>query len=124
MLPHEPPPSLDRELKRGVLDLVLLAILSQQPRYGYDIVTTIAEQTNGLLEVKDGTLYPILYRLEARGFVEAHWEAPTGPGGKGVPRKYYRLTEAGHTQGITLAAQWHSFAQTIDHVLTSFPFDP
>lgn len=121
MLPDKPNPTpgLDRELKRGVLDLVLLAVLSQEPRYGYDIVTTLAEQTNGMLEVKDGTLYPVLYRLEARGLVEAYWEAPKGPGGK--PRKYYRITPEGEAQGVLLAEQWTAFAQSIAHVLTTFP---
>jgi PadR family transcriptional regulator PadR len=120
-MPNNPDshPALDRELKRGALDLVILAILSERPRYGYDIVTTIAEQTNGVLEVKDGTLYPVLYRLEARHFVEAYWESPKEPGEKGVPRKYYRVTEAGHAHGVDLIEQWNMFAQAIAHLLTT-----
>lgn len=108
---------LDRELKRGALDLVLLAILSDRPRYGYDIVTTIAERTNGLLEVKDGTLYPILYRLEAAGFVEAYWESPAVPQSRGMPRKYYRVTESGQAHYAALVAQWQTFVHAITRLV-------
>ena len=118
-MPNNNPPRspLDRELKRGVLDLVLLAILSEGPRYGYEIVTTIVEQTQGLLEVKDGTLYPILYRLEAAGFVEAYWESPDTTQGRGMPRKYYRMTDAGRAQYGTLVAQWQTFVRAISQII-------
>lgn len=118
-MPNETKPnsSLDRELKRGVLDLVLLALLKDRPRYGYEIVTTIADRTRGLLEVKDGTLYPILYRLETAGFVEAYWESPDPTGGRGMPRKYYRVTNAGHVHYGMLVEQWQTFVHAIAQIV-------
>jgi len=113
----QPRSSLDRELKRGVLDLVLLAMLSERPRYGYEIVTSIVERTQGLLEVKDGTLYPVLYRLEAAGFVEAYWESPDAVQGRGMPRKYYRVTEPGQVHYRTLVEQWQTFVHAIAHIV-------
>ena len=55
---------IERELKRGSLELIVLHLLAPGERYGYEIVTTLTEQTDGALEVSDGTLYPVLYRLE------------------------------------------------------------
>ena len=72
----------------------MLHLLSLGEAYGYEIVTTLTERTNGGLEVTDGTLYPVLYRLERAGFVGVRWETPQ----RGVPRKYYRLTEAGQAE--------------------------
>src|SRR6476659_8490582 len=67
---------IERELKRGSLELIVLHLLAPGERYGYEIVTTLTEQTNGALEVTDGTLYPGLYRLERAGFVDVRWETP------------------------------------------------
>ncbi len=89
---------IERELKRGSLELIVLHLLSLGEAYGYEIVTTLTERTNGGLEVTDGTLYPVLYRLERAGFVAVRWETPQ----RGVPRKYYRLTEAGHAELASL----------------------
>src|SRR3954462_14325835 len=83
--------SIDRELKRGSIELAVLHVLSWGEAYGYEIVTKLTAQTNGALEVTDGTLYPVLYRLEAAGLVEVRWETRE----RGVPRKYYRLTADG-----------------------------
>ena len=60
---------IDRELKRGSLELIVLHLLSLGEAYGYEIVTTLTERTDGGLGVTDGTLYPVLYRLERGGFV-------------------------------------------------------
>ena len=76
--------SIERELKRGSLELIVLHLLSPGEAYGYEIVSKLTEQTNGSLEVTDGTLYPVLYRLERAGYVAVRWETPE----RGVPRKY------------------------------------
>ena len=77
-----------RELRRGSLELVVLHLLSLGEAYGYEIVTALAERTDGALEITDGTLYPVLYRLDRGGYVAVRWETPQ----RCVPRKYYRLT--------------------------------
>src|SRR5262245_44843183 len=83
--------SIERELKRGSLELIVLHLLSPGEAYGYEIVTRLAADSDGVLTVGDGTLYPVLYRLERSRFVAVRWETPA----RGVPRKYYRLTDSG-----------------------------
>ena len=102
-----------RELKRGSLELIVLHLLAQGEAYGYEIVTKLTADTNGTLEVTDGTLYPVLYRLERAGFVTVRWETQQ----RGVPRKYYRLTDAGQHELAQLRQEWTSFARAMDTLL-------
>jgi PadR family transcriptional regulator len=105
--------SIERELKRGSLELIVLHLLSLGEAYGYEIVTKLSAQTNGDLEVTDGTLYPVLYRLERGGFVDVRWETLK----RGVPRKYYRLTDAGGTELAQLTREWTTFADAMARLL-------
>lgn len=102
-----------RELKRGSLELIVLHLLSQGEAYGYEIVAKLTADSNGALEVTDGTLYPVLYRLERAGFVTVRWETPE----RGVPRKYYRLTESGRDELAQLKREWTSFANALTTLL-------
>jgi PadR family transcriptional regulator PadR len=108
---------IDRELKRGSLELIVLHLLSLGEAYGYEIVTALTERTNGGLEVTDGTLYPVLYRLERGGYVAVRWETPL----RGVPRKYYHLTKAGHTELARLTHEWTTFATAMAQLLGQQP---
>jgi PadR family transcriptional regulator PadR len=105
--------SIERELKRGSLELILLHLLASGEAYGYEIVSKLMVETNGALEVADGTLYPVLYRLERAGFVEVRWETPQ----RGVPRKYYRLTDAGREELSLLTREWTTFAKAMNRLL-------
>lgn len=119
--PGSPPPersdnrkgSIARELRRGSLELIVLHLLEPGEAYGYAIVTRLTRETNGALEVTDGTLYPVLYRLERAGFVAVRWDTPA----RGVPRKYYRLTDAGRQELLTLTADWLAFADAMARLL-------
>ena len=104
---------MERELKRGTLELVLLALLRDGDRYGYEIVTELTERTNGRFEMKEGTLYPVLYRLEEAKLVEPYWQTQE----RGVPRKYYRMTEAGRAALRSQRAEWREFVSAVEHVL-------
>lgn len=104
---------MNRELKRGTIELVLLTLLAEGERYGYEIATTLEERSDGALEVKEGTLYPVLYRLEEAGFVEPRWETQE----RGVPRKYYRITEAGSRERARLTEEWHAFTDAIESIV-------
>lgn len=104
---------MDRELKRGTIEMLLLTLLRERERYGYEIVSTLEERTGGRLEVKDGTLYPVLYRLEEAGFVEARWETRE----RGVPRKYYGITAEGREELARQVAEWETFSGAVDDVL-------
>src|SRR5471032_3161952 len=93
---------IEREFKRGALELAVLHLLRSGEAYGYDIITQIAERTEGVLEVTNGTLYPVLYRLERAGLVNVRWETQE----RGVPRKYYLLTTSGREELIRLSREW------------------
>ena len=102
-----------RELKRGSLELIVLHLLSHGEAYGYEIVSKLTADTNGSLEVTDGTLYPVLYRLERAGFVTVRWETQA----RGVPRKYYRLTDTGSDELAQLRREWTGFASAMTKLL-------
>ena len=105
--------SIERELKRGSIELAVLHVLSWGEAYGYEIVTKLVGQTNGALEITDGTLYPILYRLEAAGLVDVRWETLK----RGVPRKYYQLTKAGRAELARLTQEWSAFTDAMNRLL-------
>ncbi|HKQ58277.1 MAG TPA: PadR family transcriptional regulator [Candidatus Eisenbacteria bacterium] len=109
--------SIARELRRGSLELIVLHLLSSGEAYGYEIVTKLSERTNGALEVTDGTLYPVLYRLENAGFVTIRWETPQ----RGVPRKYYRLTDAGRAELERMTREWTAFADAMTRLIRQRP---
>lgn len=104
---------IDRELKRGSLELIVLHLLEAGEAYGYAIVTKLTAETNGSLEITDGTLYPVLYRLERAGFVTVRWETQE----RGVPRKYYRLTDDGRAELRRLTREWTAFAGAMARLL-------
>lgn len=104
---------IERELKRGSLELIVLHLLAPGEAYGYEIVSKLTEETGGALEVTDGTLYPVLYRLERAGFVSVRWETPQ----RGVPRKYYQLTSEGRAELAALTLEWTTFAKAMAKLL-------
>jgi PadR family transcriptional regulator PadR len=104
---------VDRELKRGTLEMILLKLLSERPMYGYELVSTLEKRLGQQFQTKEGTLYPVLYRLENAGWVEAKWETVE----RGVPRKYYTLTSAGSTQLEAFIREWGAFASTVNRLL-------
>jgi PadR family transcriptional regulator PadR len=106
---------IERELRRGTLELIVLHLLEPGEAYGYDIVSKLATETDGVLTVTDGTLYPVLYRLERAGFVQVRWDTPD----RGVPRKYYRLTPAGRQELAQLEHEWTTFADAMAKLLNT-----
>jgi len=110
---EEPRRSIGRELKRGSLELIVLHLLEPGEAYGYEIVSKLTAETNGALEVTDGTLYPVLYRLERAGYVAVRWETPA----RGVPRKYYQLTDGGRQELELLRKEWTTFATAMANLL-------
>lgn len=96
---------------RGVLDLCVLATLDEQVRHGYAIARRLDEF--GLVDVKGGTLYPVLARLQAAGFVTARWE----PGERGPGRKYYALTDDGSRLLREQGDAWMHFTRTTEKLI-------
>lgn len=99
------------QLRRGVLEFCVLALLRDSECYGVEIVRTLGE-ADGLVTT-EGTLYPLLSRLRREGVVETTWrESPAGP-----PRRYYRLTPDGRTQLGAFAVEWNRFRDSVDNLL-------
>lgn len=103
----------DRELKRGTLEMILLKFLSERAMYGYELISALETRGGQQFQIKEGTLYPVLYRLEKAGFIDPRWETLE----RGVPRKYYRLTEAGVEQLERLVRDWLDFTATVNQLL-------
>ena len=82
----------EKQMKKGVLEMLVLKLLLNEPKYGYQIIQEMKEKSEEVFLLKDGTLYPILYRLEDDGLVESEWSETEG---RQVPRKYYRITSKG-----------------------------
>ncbi len=107
------PRPIDRELKRGTLEMILLKLLSERAMYGYELVSTLEERGGEQFQLKEGTLYPVLYRLENDGFIEPRWETLE----RGVPRKYYQLTKSGAKELEQLVRDWRDFANVVERLL-------
>ena len=105
----------ERELLKGSTGSLLLALLSQRPMYGYELLREIEQRSEGYFRMKEGTLYPALHRLEREGLIEGLWR--TAPGGQ--YRRYYAIAE----QGIQLLAErreeWTNFSHAINLVMES-----
>jgi len=96
---------------RGVLDLCVLAALTKGERYGYELSQQLSG--DGLGQVKGGTLYPLLARLEKAGHVATEWrEGTQGPG-----RKYYSLTDSGHQYLEAQTSDWNAFSGLVGGLL-------
>ena len=102
-----------RELSRGTLELAVLALIQTTPRYGYDLLTSLIDDTGGALDVKEGTLYPVLHRLEDAGYIKASWQAE----GRAAPRKYYGLTKEGKQRLALLKTEWERLASGMTQLL-------
>ena len=103
---------LDRELKKGSAELMILALVEARPRHGYEISRLIEQRSNGALSFHVASLYPLLYRLEERNWIEGRWVEKAGQ----RRRRYYRLTAEGRK---VLAAQrdiWETFVAAINRV--------
>lgn len=103
---------LDRELKKGSAELLILSLLEARPRHGYEVRKLIETRSDGVLKFNAASLYPLLYRLEKRGWIEGKWVEKAGQ----RRRRYYQLTKDGRQ---VLAAQrniWESFVAAINRV--------
>ena len=105
--------NVTKQLKRGTLDLTILHLLGDGPMYGYQLVSTIEKLGGEGLSVKEGTLYPVLYRLEDKGLVVTEWNKPE----RGVPRKYYHITQVGSARLTELVQEWKRFSTAINRIL-------
>ncbi len=100
------------DLKKGSAELMVLAVVEDQPRHGYDIARRIDESSGGLLRFHVASLYPMLYRMERRGWIQGRWIEKAGQ----RRRRYYRLTPAGRKVLAAQRREWHSLVNALDRV--------
>ena len=100
------------EVKKGSAALLVLALVEDRPRHGYEISKLIEARSNGTLTFRVASLYPMLYRLEKRGWVEGRWVEKAGQ----RRRRYYRLTREGRQVLSRQRSIWHQFISALDRV--------
>ncbi|MCT8138533.1 helix-turn-helix transcriptional regulator [Anaerobacillus sp. CMMVII] len=110
----------NRELVKGSTSLILLQLLEEKDMYGYEIVKEMEARSGHILQVKEGTLYPALHKLEKQQYIEAYWQQPD----KGPARKYYRITELGKEILEEKTSEWKNFVSVIDKVIGRKGYDP
>ena len=103
------------ELLKGTLDLLILRTLELEPRHGVSIADRIAQITRGTFQVKPGSLFPALHRLEQNGYVAGEWTATS----EGRRAKVYRLTPSGQRQLAAEKRQWSKIVLAVSQVLES-----
>lgn len=101
-----------QQLKKGILEMLVLQLLASAPSHGYEMILRLRETSGGLLDLKEGTLYPILYRLEDEGCIESAWQnmAEKDPKSRAMPRKVYTMTQTGRQTLQAEKAAWRTFA--------------
>ena len=104
----------ERQMKKGVLDMLVLKLLSSESKYGYQIIRELKEKSEKTFQLKDGTLYPILYRLEDDGLVVSKWSTASG---KQTARKYYEITENGQAALEEIQDVWKRISDGISKIM-------
>jgi transcriptional regulator len=102
---------MDTRLLTGMLETIVLEVLSRGPSYGYEICQTAQERSRGLFELKEGSLYPALHRLERQKLLSSYWEEA-----ENRRRKYYKLTLAGQRALQARRREWEQFAAGISGI--------
>lgn len=104
------------EFPKSSAEIVILSFLAKHKMHGYELLKQIEAKSNGAFAYKEGTLYPILHRLEKQGAIEAHWEETTSA----RKRRFYQITRAGRKLLKERKSQWTAFRTAIDQLVTEF----
>lgn len=100
-----------QQLKKGVLEMLVLSLICDRPTYGYEMLNRLKDGSGGSLVLKEGTLYPILYRLEDDGLILARWSQGQG---RTATKKIYEATEAGRKENSRRQTVWKDFTKTVE----------
>src|SRR5579871_5885890 len=103
---------LDRELKKGSAELLILSLVEARARHGYEIGKLIETRSDGMLKFNVASLYPLLYRLESRGWIQGRWVDKAGQ----RRRRFYKLTSEGRKVLGTQRTTWQAFAAAISRI--------
>ena len=102
----------DRELKKGSAELLILSLLEARARHGYEISQLIEQRSEGALKFNVASFYPLLYRLEKRGWIEGKWVEKAGQ----RRRRYYKLTAAGRKMLKEQRRTWAEFVEAMQRI--------
>ena len=102
------------EVIKGTLEMIVLDVLQREPMHGWGITELIERQSDGLLSVNQGSLYPALYRLVARGWVSSEWRSTAN----NRSARYYSITRSGRKQLAVQRAQWEKLSRGVDLILS------
>jgi len=100
------------ELKKGSAELMILSLIEDQPRHGYDISKLIEQRSAGTVKFRVASLYPMLYRLEQRGWIDGRWVEKAGQ----RRRRYYRLTKEGQRMLVAQRRGFREFVEAINRI--------
>ncbi|MDQ0896255.1 MULTISPECIES: PadR family transcriptional regulator [unclassified Paenibacillus] len=103
---------MQKEMLKGYIDAIILSVLSNGDAYGYEITKIVNERTQGLFELKEGTLYPALKRLEANSYIDGYWDEKTTP-----RRRYYKIGEKGKKKLDESRLSWQQNTSIINMFL-------
>lgn len=106
--------SVNPDLVRGTLNTLLLETIAGEPRYGYEICKLVEQKSAGYFQMREGSLYPALHRMERAGLLRSTWRDAV----EGRRRKYYQLTAKGKKELAARTAQWRDFAAAVNAVLS------
>ena len=104
---------MDPKLMTGTVEMLILQVVLKEPTYGYSITQEVLERSAGYFQLKEGSLYPALHRLERESMLESYWEKADS----GRRRKYYRITPAGKKSLEVKRADWEQFTVGVNGVL-------
>lgn len=104
----------EQQMKKGVLDMLIMKLLEQQEKYGYQLIQELKQKSQGTLTLKEGTLYPALYRLEEEGWIQSRWSEAND---KEAAKKYYRLTTEGERALEEMFSIWKNFSSNVEAIM-------
>lgn len=104
---------MDTELLKGTLSLLILSLLRRKPMYGYEIATTVHQETDGTFTWREGSLYPSLHKMQKDGLIVGEWEEKE----TGRKRRYYRITPKGEQALREKMQSWTELCQAVNRIL-------
>lgn len=108
---------LEHELKKGSTELLIMALIEERARHGYEIAQLISDRSDGVLQFNVASLYPLLYRMEKRGWIKGQWVEKAGQ----RRRRYYKLTAAGRKVLSSQRHTWNEFFAALNRVARIVP---
>ncbi len=105
--------AIGKDIIRGHIDTIILRLLAEQDRYGYEVYKEVLARSDGEYELKEPSLYSAFRRLETQGYIRAYW----GEESQGGRRKYYAITDTGRAYGVQIRGEWLVARRILDKLI-------